>query len=159
MFTLTSNHNLKYEYAKALQVCDLLSNWVHPSQMPAFTSKDKWWLEVSKNKKNKKRKKLMKRGISRYSKGWEKFIFWQWRVLYLLKPYLFFIALTIAIHHKPNKDLLILGNIFFYISGEWFNKQAFGVFGDPFLFTCLHKTIQEANDEVRMIMRWSWVLN
>ena len=25
------------------------------------------------------------------------------RVLYLLKPYLFFIALTIAIHHKPNK--------------------------------------------------------
>ena len=41
MFNVTSNRNLKYEYAKALQVSDLLSNWVHPSQMPAFTSKDK----------------------------------------------------------------------------------------------------------------------
>ena len=41
MFTLMSNRNLKYEYAKAIQVCDMLSNWVHPSQMPAFTSKDK----------------------------------------------------------------------------------------------------------------------
>ena len=56
MFTLMSNRNLRYEYAKALQVCDLLSNWVHPSQMPAFTSKDKWRLEVSENKKKKRKK-------------------------------------------------------------------------------------------------------
>ena len=41
MFNVTSNCNLKYEYAKALQVCDMLSNWVHSSQMPAFTSQDK----------------------------------------------------------------------------------------------------------------------
>ena len=67
MFTLTSNRNLKYEYAKALQVCDLLSNWVHPSQMLAFASKDKCRLEVSEKKK--KEKNLMKRGILRYSKG------------------------------------------------------------------------------------------
>ena len=56
MFTLTSNRNLKYEYAKTLQVCDLLSNWVHPSQMPAFASKDKWQLKVSEKKKKKKEK-------------------------------------------------------------------------------------------------------
>ena len=156
MFTLTSNRNLKYEYAKALQVCDLLSNWVHPSKMPAFASKDKWWLEVKKKKKEKKNDE------ERYFyifKGLRKIYILEVRVPYLLKPYLFFIALTIAIHHKPNKDLLILGNILLYISGEWFKKQAFGVFRDPYLFTCLHKTIQEANDEMRMIMRWSWVLN
>ena len=56
---------------------------MHPSQMPAFTSKDKWQLEVSKNKKqkqktktkNKKQKILMKRGILRYSKDLEKLYF------------------------------------------------------------------------------------
>ena len=26
---------------------------MHPSQMPAFMSKDKWWLEVSEKKKGK----------------------------------------------------------------------------------------------------------
>ena len=156
MFTLTSNRNLKYEYAKALQVSDLLSNWVHPSQMPAFTSKDKWQLKVSEIKK---RKKIDEERYFEMFKGLRKFYILEVRVLHLLKPHLFFIALTIAIHHKPNKDLLILGKYLFYISGEWFKKQAFGVFGDPFLFTCLHKTIQEANDEVRMIMWWSWVLN
>ena len=154
MFTLTSNCNLKYEYAKALQVCDLLSNWVHPSQMPEFASKDKWRLEV-----NEKKKKFDEERYFEIFKGLRKIYILEVRVLYLLKPYLFFIALTIAIHHKPNKDLLILGNILFYISGEWFTKQAFGVFGDLFLFTYLHKTIREANDEVRMTMRWSWVLN
>ena len=153
MFTLTSNHNLRYEYAKALQVCDLLSNWVHPSQMPAFASKDKWRLEVSE------KKKIDEESYFEIFEGLRKIYIFKVRVLYLLKPYLFFIALTIAIHHKPNKDLLILGKYFLYISGEWFKKQAFRVFGDPFLFTCLHKTIREANDEVRMIMRWSWVLN
>ena len=45
---------------------------MHPSQMPAFTSKDKWQLEVSKNKKQKI---LMKRGILRYSKDLEKLYF------------------------------------------------------------------------------------
>ena len=149
MFTLTSNRNLKYEYAKALQVCDMLSNWVHPSQMPAFTSKDKWRLEVSEQKK--KKKKLMERYFEIF-KGLRKIYILEVRVLYLLKPRLFFIALTIAIHHKPNKDLLIVGNVLLYISGEWFNKQAFGVFGGLFLFTYLHKTIWEVNDEVRMIM-------
>ena len=157
MFTLTSNCNLKYEYAKALQVCDLLSNRVHPLQMPAFTSKDKWQLEVSENKKKKKEKKIDEERYFEIFKGlWNIYIL-EVRVLYLLKPYLFFIALTIAIHHKPNKDLLILGK--YFVSGEWFKKQAFGVFGGPFLFTYLHKTIREANDEVRMIMQWSWVLN
>ena len=129
---------------------------MHPSQMPAFASKDKWWLEVSGKKK---RKKIDEERYFEMFKGLRKIYILKVRVLYLLKPYLFFTSLIIAIHHKPNKDLLILGNIFFYISGEWFNKQAFGVFGDPFLFTRLHKTIREANDEVRMIMRWSWVLN
>ena len=129
---------------------------MHPSQMPSFASKDKWWLEVSGKKK---RKKIDKERYFEMFKGLRKIYILKVRVLYLLKPYLFFISLTIAIHHKPNKDLLILGNILFYISGEWFNKQAFRVFGDPFLFTRLHKTIREANDEVRMIMRWSWVLN
>ena len=128
---------------------------MHPSQMLAFASKDKWRLEVSE----KKKKKFDEERYFEIFKGLRKIYILEVRVLYLLKPYLFFIALTIAIHHKPNKDLLILGNILFYISGEWFKKQAFGVFGGPFLFTCLHKTIQEANDEVRMIMQWSWVLN
>ena len=97
MFTLTSNRNLKYEYAKALQVCDLLSNWVHPSQMPAFASKDKWWLEVSE------KKKIDEERYFEIFKGLRKIYILEVRVLYLLKPYLFFIALTIAIHHKPNK--------------------------------------------------------
>ena len=122
MFTLTSNRNLRYKYAKALQVCDLLSNWVHPSQMLAFMSKDKWRLEVSEKKKNDEERYF------EIFKGLRKIYILEVRMLYLLKPYLFFIALTIAIHHKPNKDLLILGNILFYISGEWFKKQAFWSF-------------------------------
>ena len=153
MFTLTSNRNLRYKYAKALQVCDLLRNWVHPSQMSAFASKDKWRLEVSE------KKRFDEKRYFEIFKGLRKIYILEVRVLYLLKPYLFFIALTITIDHKSNKDLLILGHILFYISGEWFKKQAFGVFGDPFLFTLLHKTIREANDEVRMIMWWSWALN
>ena len=38
---------------------------MHPSQMPAFTSKDKWRLEVSENKKKKKGKK-----------NWWREVFW-----------------------------------------------------------------------------------
>ena len=129
---------------------------MHPSQMPAFTSKDKWRLKVSEKKKGKK---IDEERYFEIFKGLRKIYILEVRVLYLLKPYLFFIALTITIDHKSNKDLLILGHILFYISREWFKKQAFGVFGGSFLFTCLHKTIREANDEVRMIMRWSWVLN
>ena len=49
-------------------------------------------------------------------KGLRKIYIFEVRVLHLLKPYLFFIALTIAIHHKPNKDLLILGK--YFVSGE-----------------------------------------
>ena len=90
MFTLTSNHNLKYEYAKALQVCDLLSNWVHPSQMLAFASKDKWRLEVSEKKK--KGKKIDEEGYFEIFKGLRKIYILEVRVLYLLKTYLFFIV-------------------------------------------------------------------
>ena len=36
---------------------------MHPSQMPAFTSKDKWRLEVSEKKKEKKKEKI---GEERY---------------------------------------------------------------------------------------------
>ena len=150
MFTLTSNRNLKYEYAKALQVCDLLSNWVHPSKMPAFASKDKWWLEVSEQKKKKKKGK--KNDEERYFeifKGLRKIYILEVRVPYLLKPYLFFIALTIAIHHKPNKDILILGNILFYISGEWFNKllEFWGI--HSYLLVCIKLSR-------KLMMKWEW---
>ena len=36
---------------------------MHPSQMPAFMSKDKWWLEVSEQKKKKE-------------KNWWREVFW-----------------------------------------------------------------------------------
>ena len=39
---------------------------MHPSQMPAFMSKDKWWLEVSEQKKKKKKKE----------KNWWREVFW-----------------------------------------------------------------------------------
>ena len=145
MFTLTSNHNLKYEYAKALQVCDLLSNWVHPSQMPTFTSKGKWQLEVSV----KKKKKIDEERYFEIFKGLRKIYILEMRVLYLLKPYLFFIALTIAIHHKPNKDILILGNILFYISGEWFNKllEFWGI--HSYLLVCIKLSR-------KLMMKWEW---
>ena len=145
MFTLTSNHNLKYEYAKALQVCDLLSNWVHPSQMPTFTSKDKWQLEVSV----KKKKKIDEERYFEIFKGLRKIYILEMRVLYLLKPYLFFIALTIAIHHKPNKDILILGNILCYISGEWFNKLLEFLGIHSYLLVCIKLSR-------KLMMKWEW---
>ena len=33
---------------------------MHPLQMPAFTSKDKWQLEVSEKKKEKKKKDIQR---------------------------------------------------------------------------------------------------
>ena len=84
---------------------------MHPSQMPASASKDKCRLEVS----GKKKKGFDEERYFEIFKGLRKIYILEVRVLHLLKPYLFFIALTIAIHHKPNKDILILGNIFFIL--------------------------------------------
>ena len=149
MFTLTSNRNLKYKYAKALQVCDLLSNWVHPSQMPAFMSKDKWWLEVSEKKK-KKGKKLMKRGILRCSKGWEKFIFWKWECYIYLN-------LIFSLHPSPYPYITSLiktywsWEIFFFIlvESDLISKLLGFLEIRSYLLVCIKLS-------GKLIMKWEW---
>ena len=63
----------------------------------------------------------IKRGVFRNQKDWEIMYVLEVSMLYmcsklnylaLFEPYSFFVAVTLALHYKPKKFFLILGNIF-----------------------------------------------